>query len=376
MIRRIGVLTGGGDCPGLNPAIKWVVKTAALQSGFEQRGYKFEVVGLMEGWRSLVRYGGEPVLRYGENPDALACLLDQKTVRIWDRQGGTNLGSSRTNPFNTKRDTSGLVLENLRALGIDALVAIGGEDTQSVAARLWRDHGFPVVGIPKTIDKDLIGTDYTLGFETAVQIISDEVDRVRTTAGSHSRTFIVEVMGRHAGHLALQGGISAGAAVILIPEVPFEIARVKEIVAARRARGHRYAIIVVAEGAHIKGEEPVKSGEVLDTGFGHVQLGGIAETLESRLTEEMPGFEFRSVVLSHIQRGGVPAAYDRRLGRAFGIAAVNLIEQERYGRMVSFRNGRVGSVAIPYQRDEYALVDVAEAYDSERYVAKTSFIGD
>lgn len=373
MIRRIGVLTGGGDCPGLNPAIKWVVKTATDHSGMEKRGYKFDVLGLMEGWRSLVRYSGETIDDYGKNEN-LVCRLSEPLVRGWDRQGGTNLGSSRTNPFNKKHDTSRLVLENIEALGLQALVAIGGEDTQSVAARLWSDHKIPVVGIPKTIDKDLIGTDYTLGFETAVQIITAEVDRVRTTAGSHSRTFIVEVMGRHAGHLALQGGIASGADVILIPEVPFKLEKVAEIIAARRKRGHRYSIIVVAEGAHIEGEKPVTSDAVLDTGFGHVQLGGIGEYMEKRLSDTMPGFEFRSVVLSHIQRGGMPAAYDRRMGRLFGVAAVNLIEQGKFGRMVSFRDGRVGHVPIPYQRHEYATVDVDQTYDLDRYEANTSFI--
>ncbi len=373
MIRRIGVLTGGGDCPGLNPAIKWVVKTALDHSGVDKRGYKFEVLGLLEGWRSLVRYSGEPIDDFGKN-DSLVCRLDEGIVHSWDRQGGTNLGSSRTNPFNKKQDTSKLVLENLKALKLDALVAIGGEDTQSVAARLWTDHQIPVVGIPKTIDKDLIGTDYTLGFETAVQIITAEVDRVRTTAGSHSRTFIVEVMGRHAGHLALQGGIAAGADVILIPEVPFKLEKIAEIIAARRKRGHRYSIIVVAEGAHVEGEAPVTSDAVLDTGFGHVQLGGIGEYMEKRLSDTMPGYEFRSVVLSHIQRGGNPAAYDRRMGRLFGVAAVNLIEQGRFGRMVSFRDGRVGHVSIPYQRHVYATVDVDQTYDLDRYEAKTSFL--
>ena len=362
MIRRIGVLTGGGDCPGLNPAIKWVVKTALDHSGVDKRGYKFEVLGLLEGWRSLVRYSGEPIDDFGKN-DSLVCHLDEGIVHSWDRQGGTNLGSSRTNPFNKKQDTSKLVLENLKALKLDALVAIGGEDTQSVAARLWTDHQIPVVGIPKTIDKDLIGTDYTLGFETAVQIITAEVDRVRTTAGSHSRTFIVEVMGRHAGHLALQGGIAAGADVILIPEVPFRLEKVVEIIDARRKRGHRYSIIVVAEGAHLLGEAPVQSDAVLDTGFGHVQLGGIGEYLEKRLSDTMPGFEFRSVVHSHIQRGGTPAAYDRRMGRLFGVAAVNLIEQGCYGRMVSYHDGRIGHVPIPYQRHVYATVDVDRADD-------------
>jgi 6-phosphofructokinase 1 len=375
MIRRIGILTGGGDAPGLNPAIKWATQTALDQSNFEKRGHKFEVLGVLEGWRGLVRYNGEALEDYGKVEDATVCRLCNATVRNWDRLGGTNLGSSRTNPFSEKNDTSRLVLENLKALDLHALIAIGGEDTQSVASRLYKEHGVNVVGIPKTIDKDLIGTDYTLGFETAVQIICSEIDRIRTTAGSHSRTFIVETMGRHAGHLALQGGIASGADVILIPEVPFKLERVAELLEERKRRGHRYSIVVAAEGAFIQGEEPVKAKSLLDTGFGHVQLGGLGEYLEHRLGKAMPGHEFRSVVLSHIQRGGSPAAYDRRMGRLFGVAAVNLIERKLFGRMVSYRDGHVGHVPIPYQRHEYATVDVAREYDLERYQGRTSFIG-
>jgi ATP-dependent phosphofructokinase / diphosphate-dependent phosphofructokinase len=377
MIRRIGILTGGGDCPGLNPAVKWVTKTALDRSRFDQRGYNFEVVGLTEGWRGLVAYEGEDLVPFGAGPRIpWACRLSEWTVRSWDRIGGTMLGSSRTNPYNPDSPTVDIVLENIKALKLDALVAIGGEDTQSVAARLWLDHEVPVVGIPKTIDKDLIDTDYTLGFETAVQVITEEIDRIRTTAGSHSRTFIVEAMGRHAGHLALQGGIAAGADVVLIPEVPFDLDRVADILRVRKSEGHRYSVVVVAEGAHVEGEEPVRSNAVLDTGFGHVQLGGVGEYLEHRLSGMLgaEGFEFRSVVLSHIQRGGSPGAYDRRMGRAFGVAAVSLIEQRRFGRMVAFRNGRVGHVAIPYQRHEYQQVDVGREYDTQRYTGKTSFI--
>ena len=213
--RRIGILTGGGDCAGLNPAIKWVVKTALDDRLQRTRRIKYEVVGIREGWRGLVDPDGDE-----DEPASRISILTEEMVRTWDRYGGTNLGTSRTNPFDPRNDRSKTVLENIERLHLDFLVAIGGEDTLGVAHKLDR-QGVKVVGIPKTIDKDLSGTDYTLGFETAVSVITEEIDRLRTTAGSHRRIFVVETMGRHAGWLALEGGESSGAYIILIPELRF-----------------------------------------------------------------------------------------------------------------------------------------------------------
>ena len=221
--KRIGVFTGGGDCAGLNPAIKWVVKTAVDDRLQQTRKVQYEVVGIRDGWKGLVHPEGDE-----DAPGSRIYPLTEEMVRTWDRYGGTNLGTSRTNPYDPKKDRSKIVLENLKRYEIDYLVAIGGEDTLGVAEKLSRE-GVKIVGIPKTIDKDLSGTDYTLGFETALNVITEEIDRLRTTAGSHRRIFVVETMGRHAGWLALEGGESSGAYIILIPEFEFEIDRVNEL---------------------------------------------------------------------------------------------------------------------------------------------------
>jgi 6-phosphofructokinase 1 len=372
MIKRIGVLTGGGDCPGLNPAIKWVCKTALDEELSARRGFDYELVGIREGWRGLVKYDHRrhPVLpaRTDFGADDWARILVENEVRTWDRMGGTRLGSSRTNPFDARRPTFQTVLENFKHMELEALVAIGGEDTLGAAAKLTQ-LGVPVVGIPKTIDRDLQGTDYSLGFETAVNVIVEEVDRIRTTAHSHSRIFVVETMGRYTGHLALSGGLASGASLILIPEVPYDIDRVVERLQGRRDAGHRFSIVVVAEGAKEAGGDRLERRAHQLDGFGHPILGGVAAKL-SRDIEHRMGVEVRWVNLSHLQRGGVPCAYDRRMARLFGVAAMDLIAGGHYGRMVVFKDGRVDSIPIPMTLADVNKVDVAERYDTEWLTAK------
>ena len=365
MALKIGILTGGGDCAGLNSAVKWVVKTANDPRLTEQRGEKMEVVGIREGWQGLVEVNADDP----ESMKRWTMPLDEMAVRTWERQGGTVLGSSRTNPFNSKNDQSAICVKNIEALGLHALVAVGGEDTLSVAWRLY-NMGQRVVGIPKTIDRDLNATDYTLGYDTALNIITEEVDRLRTTAGSHSRIFVVEVMGRHAGWLALEGGEASGAHVILIPEHEFEVEKVAQLLQQRREEGVRYDIVVISEGAKVKGGGESYLSDKEDS-FGHKALGGIGEYV-SRKVEEITGFETRHVVLSHIQRGGKPSAQDRLMGRYFGIAAVDLILEEDFGRMVSWLNGKVTSVPLKQAIEKLRLVDIDVLYDSVRYNGRRS----
>ena len=376
MVKRIGILTAGGDCPGLNPAIKWVVKTALDGELAEARGYDFEVVGIRDGWRGLVKYDPRhPILpaEEGFSGRHFARLLVEQEVRTWDRLGGTRLGTSRANPYEPKHETWPQVVDNIKALGLDALVAIGGDHTLNIAARLSKFDGINIVCIPKTIDRDLQGTDYSLGFETAVGVIVEEIDRIRTTAHSHSRTFIVEAMGRYTGHLALSGGLAAGADIILIPEVPFSVERVVEVLKAKREAGQRYAIVVVSEGAlevgtHAADGESSKAGR-----GGRGGAVGIAKSIEKRV-EQGTGGEVRSVVLSHLQRGGVPCAIDRRMAREFGIAAMQLVVENKYGRLVVFRDGRFTSVEIPGNLKDVRTVDVSGRYDTECYNASFSLV--
>ncbi|NIQ39616.1 MAG: ATP-dependent 6-phosphofructokinase [Proteobacteria bacterium] len=364
---KIGVLTGGGDCPGLNPAIKWVVKTALDSRLKRERQIELEVVGIREGWRGITDID----IRWEEGLKKYIVPLDEEAVRTWDRYGGTNLGTSRTNPFDPENDRSDQVVDNLKHLKIDALVAIGGEDTLGVAHKLCK-KGVKVVGIPKTIDKDLSGTDYTLGFESAVEIITEEIDRLRTTAGSHRRIFVVETMGRHAGWLALVGGEASGAYIILIPEYEFDMTRVNELLLEGRSRGARYDIVVASEGAKIKGGKEITREEKRDS-FGHVTLGGIGEFLAKGI-ERGTGLETRSIILSHLQRGGAPCAYDRLMGRYFGIAAVDLVVMGEFGRMVSYRNGKITSVPLEEAVGDLSTVDVSSQYDTERYNGRRTLL--
>jgi phosphofructokinase-like protein len=356
---RIGVLTGGGDCAGINPAIKWVVKTALDERLQSERKVRYSVLGIKDGWKGLIEVRPE-----GPNPGDYIVPLNQEVVRTWDRYGGSMLGTSRTNPYNPKDNQSARVLANIERLGVDALVVIGGDDTLGVA-HLLSQEGVNVVGIPKTIDKDLPETDYTLGFETAVNVITEEIDRLRTTAGSHKRIFVVETMGRQSGFLALEGGESAGAFIILIPEYDFSVDRVNELVAEGRRGGTRYEIIVVAEGAKpVGGVESVRQ-EGLDS-FGHKCLGGIADSL-AREIQDATQLETRSINLSHLQRGGAPCAFDRRMGRHFGIAAMDLVVMGRFGRMVCVKNGEITACPLANIVGRPRLVDVDTQYDVDRY---------
>ena len=366
--KRIGVLTGGGDCAGLNPAIKWVVKTALDERLRKKRKIDYEVVGIRDGWKGLVQPEGDQ-----DFPGPRIGALTEEMVRTWDRYGGTNLGTSRTNPYDPKNDLSRIVLGNIERYQLDFIIAIGGEDTLGIAHKLCLE-GVSVVGIPKTIDKDLSGTDYTLGFETAVNVITEEVDRLRTTAGSHRRIFVVETMGRHAGWLALEGGESSGAYLILIPEYDFEIERVNALVLEGRRRGARYDIIVVAEGAKPSGYSKITKEERIDS-FGHKVLGGIGEFL-AKWISQLSEIETRSITLSHLQRGGSPCAYDRRMGRYFGIAAVDLIAEGDFGKMVSFRNGKITAVPLQEAIGKLNLVDVNTQYDTERYNGRRTILGN
>jgi phosphofructokinase-like protein len=365
---RIGVLTGGGDCAGLNPALKWVVKTAMDERLDWERGIRYEVMGIRDGWKGLVNVD-PTTLDAGGN----VIPLNPDIVRTWDRYGGTMLGTSRLSPFDPKNDCSKLVIETIERLGLDAVIAIGGDGTLAIATRMAR-AGVNVIGIPKTIDKDLPETDYTLGYETALNVIVEEVDRLRTTAGSHKRIFVVETMGRTAGWLALAGGEACGAYIILIPEYSYSIERLNELVMEGRRSGTRYEIILVAEGVKPKGGTEVVKKKGTDS-FGHKALGGIGEIV-AREIEKGTGLETRSVVLSHLQRGGAPCAYDRRMGRYFGIAAVDLVSKKKYGNMVCLCNGKIGSVPLEKIYGKLNLVDVTTEYDTDRYNGRRTILNN
>ncbi len=363
---RIGILTGGGDCAGINPAIKWIVKTALDDRLQRERMTRYTPVGIKDGWKGLIE-----VKPGAAGMEEYVMPLDQAVVRTWDRYGGSMLGTSRTNPYDPKNDQSRRVLANIEKLRLDALIAIGGDDTLGVAHRLDRE-GVPVVAIPKTIDKDLPETDYTLGFETAVSVITEEIDRLRTTAGSHKRIFVVETMGRHGGWLALEGGEASGAFIILIPEHDFSPDRVNELLVEGREEGARYEIIVVSEGAKPAGGTEFTRQEGVDA-FGHKFLGGVGDSL-AREIEASTGLETRSINLSHLQRGGAPCAYDRRMGRYFGIAAMELVAAGIFGKMVCVRNGRVTMCAIENAIGRARFVDVDTQYDVERYNGRRTIL--
>ncbi len=365
---RIGVLTGGGDCAGLNPALKWVVKTAMDERLEWERGIRYEVLGIHDGWKGLLDVDPVTLEAAGH-----ITPLNSDVVRTWDRYGGTMLGTSRFSPFDPKNDCSKLVARSIEKLGLDAVIAIGGDGTLSIATRFARE-GVNVIGIPKTIDKDLPETDYTLGYETALNVIVEEVDRLRTTAGSHKRIFVIETMGREAGWLALAGGEACGAYIILIPEYDFSIDRVNELVTEGRRSGTRYEIIIVAEGAKPQGGTEVVKKEGTDS-FGHKALGGVGEVIAQEI-ENSTGLETRSVVLSHLQRGGAPCAYDRRMGRYFGIAAIDLVVKEKFGNMVRMKNGKISYYPLEKIYGKLNLVDVATQYDSDRYNGRRSIIRD
>ena len=363
---RIGVLSGGGDCAGINPAIKWVVKTALDERLQSERGIRYNVLGIKDGWKGLIEVELEEL-----SVQDYIIPLSQEIVRTWDRYGGTMLGASRANPYDPNNDQSKRVLANIEKLRLDALVVIGGDDTLGVAHRL-EEEGVKVVGIPKTIDKDLPETDYTLGFETAMNVITEEIDRLRTTAGSHKRIFIVETMGRYAGWLALEGGESSGAFIILIPEHDFSLDKVNELVLEGRHDGARYGIIVVAEGAKPLGDKKFVRQEGVDS-FGHMFLGGVGDFL-AREIQKATKLETRSINLSHLQRGGAPCAYDRKMGRHFGIAAMDLVAMGYFGNMVCVRNGKISACPIANVIGRSQFVDVDTQYDVERYNGRRTIL--
>jgi phosphofructokinase-like protein len=337
---RVGVLTGGGDCPGLNAVIR-----AAVRKGVGVHGFDF--VGYRDGWKGPL--------------EGLTMELGVPQVRGILPRGGTILGSSRTNPFKIEGGVE-RIHDNLARDGVDALVAIGGEDTLGVATKL-ADLGVDVVGVPKTIDNDLSGTDFTFGFDTAVNIASEAIDRLHTTAESHHRVLVVEVMGRHAGWIALHSGMSGGANVVLIPEQPFDIETVCELV-QKRFRTQYAPIIVVAEGAVPRegGDMTLVSGE--KDAFGHVRLGGIGDRLASEI-EQRTGAEARAVVLGHVQRGGTPTAFDRWLATRFGLHAVDAVAEKDFGKMVALRGADIVRVPLLEGTGELKLVSPAEYAEAE-----------
>jgi phosphofructokinase-like protein len=322
---------------------------AIVRKGIDRYGHA--IVGFRDGWR-------------GPLENAYEELTIESTRGILPR-GGTILRSSRTNPF-ARDDGPDRIRENLTTLHLDALIAIGGEDTLGAAARLHGDHGLPVVGVPKTIDNDLGGTDMTFGFDTAVQIATEAIDRLHTTAESHNRVMIVEVMGRHAGWIALHSGLAGGADVILIPERPFDIEEVVRLIRRRHSRGRYFSIVVVAEGA-LPMEGTMETVEGAQDEFGHARLGGIGQRLEREI-EERTGFDARATVLGHIQRGGTPTAFDRVLATRLGLAAVDAANEERWGVMPALRGTRIELVPL-----SEAVADLRTVPDDEYEAAETFF---
>jgi 6-phosphofructokinase 1 len=340
-MKRVGMLTGGGDCPGLNAAIRAIVRRSA-QHGFES-------IGILEGWRGMIE-GRSRALPLG----AVSGIL---------HVGGTILRTSRTNPSKSP-DGLAKVEENFRKMGLDALVAIGGEDTLGVAHKLHQ-RGLPVVGVPKTIDNDLSGTDFTFGFHTAVAIVTDAIDRLHSTADSHNRVRVLEVMGRHTGWIATYAGIAGGADVILIPERPIDLDRVCAHVVSRHDQGKKFSIVVVAEGAQFKEGDHVTQAKGLDA-FGHVRLGGIGQAVSDEI-EKRTKYETRCTVLGHVQRGGSPIPFDRVLATRFGVCAADLVKIGDFGKMAALRGNDVipvelGDAVTKLKTVDPALFELAEIF--------------
>jgi phosphofructokinase-like protein len=343
MAKSVGILTGGGDCPGLNAVIRAVVRSADAAG--------WDAVGVREGWRGLV----EPIFE-DLGPAQVSGILPR---------GGTIIGTSRTNPFKLEGAVA-QVLENFRDRELDALIAIGGEDTLGVAARMYADHQLPVVGVPKTIDNDLSGTDYTFGFDTAVWIATEAIDRLHTTAESHNRVMVVEVMGRHAGWIAVMSGIAGGADAIVIPEQPLDYEQVAEALRKRHARGKNFSIIVASEGTELPGI--ADDGEVDQ--FGHVTLSkrGVGEALAQEI-ESRTGFETRVTVLGHVQRGGSPTARDRVLATRFGLKAAELALSGQFGLMAALQGDDIVAVSLEEATAELKTVP------PEWYAVAQAFFG-
>jgi len=339
---RLGLLTGGGDCPGLNAVIRAVVHRTV-------KGHGGSVVGYRHGWRGVLQSEVED--------------LDLKAVSGILPRGGTILGTSRTNPYKEEGGEA-RIRQELVGRGVDALIVVGGEDTLGVAAKLHQ-AGIPLVGVPKTIDNDVNGTDWTFGFDTALSIATEAIDRLHTTAESHDRVIVVEVMGRHAGWIALESGVAGGADMILIPEYPVAVDEVCDAVRRRHEKGKNFSIIVVAEGARLLDQGvPVQVESDRADAFGHVRLGGIGVLLANRI-EERTGYESRYTVLGHVQRGGSPTAFDRFLGSRFGVAAVELAHRKGFGRMVSARGTKIVDVPLGEAIGSLKTVD-GEYYELAR----------
>jgi 6-phosphofructokinase 1 len=334
---KVGVLSGGGDAPGINAVIRAIVRRGI-------QNYDYEIVGIRDGWGGLL---------HGEYMP-----LDLNTSSGILNRGGSILGTSRTNPFKTEKGPE-LIVKNARSEVLEAIVAIGGDDTLGVAQRM-NDYGLKCVGVPKTIDNDLAGTDYTFGFNTAFSIATEAIDRLHTTAETHHRVIIVEVMGRYTGWIALEAGLAGGADVILIPEKPFDVDEVSRIIKRRQKRGRNFSIIVVAEGAKPKGGVEIVYSENLDE-FGHIRLGGVGYYLGKEI-ERCINFETRVVVLGHLQRGGAPTAFDRILATRFGVGAIDLVHQGKFGQMVALKGNKITSVPLKEVVGRRKTVDL-ELYD-------------
>ena len=344
MAKRVGVLTGGGDCPGLNAVIRAVARRTFARDG--------EVVAVREGWRGLV--------------DGLFAALGPREISGILPRGGTIIGTSRTNPYKLDGGVE-RVLENFAAGRLDALVAIGGEDTLGVAARLHEEHDFPVVGVPKTIDNDLAATDYTFGFDTAVAICTEAIDRLHTTAEAHNRVMVVEVMGRHTGWIAVMSGIAGGADVILIPEQPITVEEACADIESRHGKGKDFSIVVVSEGYELtyeSGQSRTVTQSAGPDAFGHVRLGGVGDVL-AREIEARTGFETRVSVLGHVQRGGSPTPRDRVLATRYGLKAADLVSEGRFGRMAALHGDAIVDVSLREATAELKTVP-AEWYDVAR----------
>ncbi len=317
---KVGILTGGGDCPGLNAVIRGVTRVICNNGG--------EVLGLLEGWRGAIQ-GNTMPLTIDNTDDIIG-------------KGGTILGSSRTNPFKDEKQVDA-VCETFKKLGLDALVAIGGDDTLGVASKLYYERGLATIGCPKTIDNDLSATDQTFGFDTCINIVTEAIDRLRTTAESHRRIIVVEVMGRHAGWITCYSAIASAADYFLVPEREVDLAEMCDVLKNRRAGGKKYGIVVASEGAKIKGGMVTSSGELDD--FGHVKLGGVGEVLAKHI-QDKTGIETRSVTLGHLQRGGSPSAFDRVLGTRLGVHAGHLVLEKNFGKMVAMRGTQIVPVDL------------------------------
>src|SRR5918995_106836 len=346
-VRRVGMLTGGGDAPGLNGVIR-AVTTKCVEV------YDYEVVGLKRGWKSLLDPEPDTVMPLGVDD-----------VRYILQEGGTILGSSRTNPYKNKGDAE-KVVKQMEDFGIDALVAIGGDDTLGVAKRLYDDFGVQVIGCPKTIDNDLSATDTTFGYDTAVSIATEAIDRIRTTARSHERILVVEIMGRHAGWITWGAGVAGAANITLIPEVEPNMDEMENLFRERAERGEKWGVIAVSEGVTLSEDYITQSAETDE--FGHVKLGGIGETLAEEI-KERTGIDTRHVVLGHLQRGGTPTAYDRILSTRYGLRAAEAVKNGEWGQMVALRGSEIVIVPLEEATEETKTVP------DDLYNAAATFFG-